>query len=406
MSIRKGLFLVFVLLVPLTRAGLCPAQEPTAAEMRDVLSGRPEFTEEDLSGFGAGEMIAKLLSPKNKREVAVLGVIRIDAPLETVYRAFIDTIGEQRKKTAPAYGKFSTPPAAGDLRRLRLGDNDIEALKNCRVGSCQIRLSAPMIKRLRREAGRAGDDFKIRASDLYRQMLLEYVREYLERGDRALIEYRNRPRPVLPVEDQRELLAGLFWIREAAPEFVEYLTDFPRLRHPEMSSSVSWAEIKFGLRPAYVITHTATYRKREPEISQILILSKQIYASRYIDSSLGLTALISFRPEGKAPAAGKTYLIFTNHTRASALGSGFGSFVRKIVEAEAAEQLETVLGETDRRARAAVLRERRQSEESAAAGERDAFGWLSRPGYPILIALAVILAAAVLAGYARYRAGG
>jgi hypothetical protein len=317
----------------------CLAQTP-AEKMQKVLTVGAGFTEEELKALNQGEIIAKLLSVKDEREVAIGGAIRLTTPLEVSLKAFQDTLSRQNKGSVISSGDFSQTPVPDDLKTLTLDKGDIEKLKICQTGNCDLRLSAQMIERFQKEIDWNATDASTRANLLFRQILLDYVQDYLSRGNEALIEYNHQRNPIKLREEQESLLGNLLWINEFAPEFKEYLKSFPRSDLPSVRNTLTWTKIKFGLKPVIIITQTVTYTIEREGVSQILSVSKQIYASRYFDSSLGLTALIKF-PENE-----NSYLFYTNHSRSSALEGMLSNFKREIVEREALEKLKPLLQNT------------------------------------------------------------
>jgi hypothetical protein len=73
-------------------------------------------------------------------------------------------------------GGFSKQPALADLQDLTLDPRDLQDLKACVVGDCDVKLSASMIERFRKEIDWAAPDYQLKATNLFKQMLLDYVR--------------------------------------------------------------------------------------------------------------------------------------------------------------------------------------------------------------------------------------
>ncbi len=141
-------------------------------------------------------------------------------------------------------------------------------------------------------------------------------------------------------DEQKSLLKGLPWVNEFAPEFSAYLRDFPQNKLTNVKNSIGWSKLKFGLKPVIVITQTITHNSEKNGISQILSVSKQIYASHYFDSSLGLTALANF---AKADSANNTFLFYNNHSRSSSMGGSFSKIIHGVVDKEAIAKIEPLL---------------------------------------------------------------
>lgn len=334
----------FMAICVLTSFGaLTSLGQTSAEEFRTVLRDQAAFTTDDLLTIERGEIVVKLLPVKDKREVAVCGLVRTQAPPEATLPAFHLSMTQLSPNSILAIGKFSNPPILEDLSGLTLERRDIEDLKRCSVGNCKLKLSAAMIERFRREVDWTRPDHRLQANQLFRQMLLDYVRDYLQRGDSALIEYRDQSRGVRLDEEERALLEDSIYINDFAPEFAEYLKGFPRAEQIFVENSINWTKIKFGLKPVIIVTHIATYTRRPGGVRQTLVISKQLYANHYFDSSMALTASINIPISGSTT---ESYLLYTNRSRADSLAGSFSGLKRNLVEREAVADLKAILLQT------------------------------------------------------------
>ena len=227
-----------------------------------------------------------------------------------------------------------------------------------------------MIRRFSENIDWKKDSSRSEAEDLYRRILVEYVRDYLSHGDEALMEYEGKKKTVSLKAEQNSLKQNIFWLKRFSPELDSYLSDFPNSGREDITNTFRWSKIKFGLKPVVIISHTATYKEQDGDTSQIIIISKQIYSSRYIDSSLGFTALVSFPKED---GNFETYIIFANYSRASALASRLGGLARGLVEKEAKGKLKNILGDTRRGAALLIANQANSPETYHPAGYRELF---------------------------------
>jgi hypothetical protein len=317
--------------------------QTSVQEFQNVLRDQAAFTADNFSALERGEMVVKLLPVKDRREVAVCGLMRLQVPLAVSLQAFQESMTQRNSNSILEIGKFSNPPGLEDLQALTLEDRDIEDLKQCVVGDCKLKMSAAMIERFRKEVDWPAPDYRSQATLLFRQMLLDYVRDYLARGDSALIEYHDQFRGVRLDEEHRSLLEASLYINDFAPELTKYLKGFPRPELTDVENAINWTKINFGLKPVTILTHVVTYTRRPSGVPQILVVSKQLYANHYFDSSLALTALIN------VPITGTTsdsYLLYTNRSRADALAGSFSKLKRNLVEGEAVASLNAILLQT------------------------------------------------------------
>jgi hypothetical protein len=307
-------------------------------DLRRALAERAAFGADQIAALERGEPVAKLIPSNDPREVAVCGVIEIPSDPETALKAFQLSLSLKQKSISQS-GKFTNPPLVEDLASLTLSDGDIADLKTCTVGDCKLRLSASMIQRFQKSIDWNATDYKEQANQLFRLMMVEYVTTYLEKGDAALIEYADQTPRVLLAREQESLLTNLLYVNDTAPELIGHSKAFPRSTVP-VEHILSWSMISFGLKPVLVITDVSTYRSDVDGVLRVLVLSKQIYASRYLDASLSLTAAIGDQTRRKSD------LLYVNHSRAGALATSFSKFKHRIVEGRATEDLKGLLGQT------------------------------------------------------------
>lgn len=333
--LSKGVFLS-TLVIACTLVN--PAQI-SSEQFRKTLVDNAAFEADDFTALDNGETVVKLLRVKDKKQVAVCGIVRLQNLPEISMTVFRDSLTQKNNESILDGGKFSTPPVFEDLQAVKLEARDIENMKNCAVGDCDLKMSASMIKRLQAEMDWNAPDYAAQATQLFRQMLFDYIRDYSERGNQALIQYDNRKNTVRLADEHRLLLNESLFIKDLAPEFTKYLRNFPRFQLPGVENSLNWSKVNFGLKPIITITHTATYAHRNDNSSQFLIATKQIYATRYIDSSLALALFVSITVNNSA----ETYLVFTDLSRSDALGGAFSGIKRNVVGQEALDRVKELL---------------------------------------------------------------
>jgi len=153
------------------------------------------------------------------------------------------------------------------------------------------------------------------------------VREYLKSGNAALGEYHDRKPPLRKADEFHSLLRESPYIHEYAPEFYRYLEQYPDEQLSGVENFIYWSKENFGLKPVVSLTHVTIYRRKQ-DPGSVLIASKQIYASHYFDSSLGLTALVEL------PGAQGIYLMYLNRSRVDALRGRLGRMKRSVISRE------------------------------------------------------------------------
>ena len=128
--------------------------QTSLAELQKVLSEKAAFADIDFAALERGETIVKLAPVQDKREIAVSGLVNLRASADEFLRSYRESLTHRNNAAVLEIGSFSATPALSDLQYLTLEPGDIEDLKQCAVGDCEIKLSAAMIQRFARETGK------------------------------------------------------------------------------------------------------------------------------------------------------------------------------------------------------------------------------------------------------------
>lgn len=329
----KILFLSILLAAPSFSVG-----QNSEAEFQKMLREKAAFQETDLAALERGDPVVKVLPAKDKKEIIVYGIVRLGKIQETSIIAFRDSLTQRKNKSMLAGGEFTSPPVINDLDSLNLEKNDFESLQKCRHGDCGLKVSAALIGKLNDLDQNAGD-YRSRITEVYRQEIIDFINDYLSRGDVAIERYNSPGRKTDLVQLTRSLISDVPFAGDLSPEFIKYLRNFPDDELQIVDSKFNWAKVNFGLKPMVTITHTLTYDGSSGGRTRFLVGTKQIYASRYVDSSLALSMMVDIAADNTV----HRYLIFTDVSRSDALGGLFGGFKRDLVGGEAVEHVKEML---------------------------------------------------------------
>lgn len=322
--------LVMVCALVCTVAVTAQAQT-TFPELQNALNNQhASFSEDDFGALQRGETVVKLAPVQDKREVAVAGLVNLRATADEFLRSYRESLTKKNNAAVLEIGSFGAVPALADLQNLTLEPTDIEDLKECTVGDCQIKLSAAMIDRFAKEINWQAPDYAQQATQLFRTMLFDYVTDYRLRGDAALINYGDKTNEVRLAEEHQALTKASGYLNE----FLATARSSSELQPVE--ELLVWSKIKFGLKPVIAINHITIYKRQRELGPQILTVSKQIYANHYFNSSLALTAFVTL-------AGPTSYLVYENRSRADGLQGPFSKLKRRVVEKKAVEGLKGIL---------------------------------------------------------------
>ncbi|HEX5603630.1 MAG TPA: hypothetical protein VFX63_13820 [Pyrinomonadaceae bacterium] len=356
------------------------------AQFQQLLREKASIEEPDFAALQLNQPVVRLVPTSNKREVAVTGLVNINATAEDFLRSYRDSMLQKSNAAILEIGRFGGEPALADIEGLTLEAKDIEDLKECVAGDCQVKLSAPMIERFRNEIDWTAPDYQLRVTNLFKQMLVAYIRDYHTRGEAALIEYSDKRDRVSLATEQRALTSAGGYINS-------FLTD-TKSDLQLVEEALVWSKIKFGLKPVIAVNHISIYKRNSGVGPQVLVASKQIYANHYFNAFHALTAFVN--------VPGAAYLVYENRSRADGLEGPFGKIKRGVVEKKALEGLRGIMAQSKAGLEGPALTAATAADFSA----RDSDGWGQRlfGGIRPLLWLLVLSAIIALLVLGRRRA--
>jgi hypothetical protein len=167
-----------------------------------------------------GVPITKLLDTDEAEEVAVFGAIWINAPIRQYVEAVQDIENFERGGGFRVTKRISMPPMLEDFADRRLPDEDIAALRTCRIGDCDVKPGLSALERFGTDVNWTAGDSRPAADALMRRLTLDYVNGYLEGGNERLAMYRDDSRPTYVADEFRAIV-------DRMPELT---SDLPALR--------------------------------------------------------------------------------------------------------------------------------------------------------------------------------
>jgi hypothetical protein len=292
-----------------------------------------------VTGIQNGKAFAKILPTSNPSDIFVCGAVYIRAK-PAAYLQFMQDM--TRRKTVTGYlgaGEFSAPPAVGDLDGLSLERDDIENLKNCRPGHCELQLPEESMEAARAAIQWNSPDVAEQITILAKRGIVRLLKEYQQAGDRALLPYRDKRDPVPPAEQFRSILRHVELFPQYLPDLNRYLLQYPNSRPEQAQDLFYWEKVNFGLKPTIRVNHAIIYRTSGPGAVHVLAI-KQLYATHYFQTALDLSFCV---PSSKVSGEDGFYLITVKGSRQAGLTGVKGGLIRKVVVARTHESLERAL---------------------------------------------------------------
>ena len=296
------------------------AQTWDLAELR-ALAG---LTVEQWKAMNGGDPQASVLDSKVKREVAVVGAAHVRATTTCFVTMLRDIENFKKNPAVLQIRKFGRPFDQQSIEGFRLEIADVDSLRNCRLGDCSVKLPVAAMERLGRDVDWSQPDHAVTFQTVVREELTAYLESYLDQGNSALIEYRDKSKPVRLADEFRAVLDARPGLAGLVPEFYEHMARFPRDPSPDVTEFFYWSIETFGLKPVTSITHVSIY----VQPGRAVAASKQIYASHYFDASIGLTAALDDPGAVSGPGM---YLVYLNRSRIDLLSGFFGGLRRTVL---------------------------------------------------------------------------
>jgi hypothetical protein len=280
---------------------------------------------EERTTLDGDRVVARTLTGE-KGQLGVFVATRLNAQPDALV-AWTHAIAElKRSKFVLAVGRFSDPPRLSDLDGLALDDRDLDAIRRCRPGACGLKLTAAEIDALRVVAAGAGAGWRDAVQREFRRLLVARVIQYRAAGLARSFPPADRPAAIHPQEALSAVLDASPYLRRI-PDVMTWLTRYPRA-DTTVESFLYWSKEHYGEgKPVISVTHVGIVRPDgDSRVPGVLIAGKQIFATHYLESALGLTVIV------RDPTTGTSYLAYLNRSQVDFLRGWFGRLMRGTVE--------------------------------------------------------------------------
>jgi hypothetical protein len=316
---RRGSVVVLVLGFAVLAAVPASDLDP---EVRTVLARDLKFSPGEFADLQRGKTVRHTIDTSAPGEVAVAGAIRVDAPKAALLEGLRDIVRFKRNADVLQIGRFSNPPVPADLDPLTVDSNDFD-VRSCRVGNCDVRLPAEAIRRLQQDVDVKATDAQEAGARFFKRILFNDITAYVAGSAGRMAQYDDGDRPIRPIDEFDAVLKNTPAIAALAPGLAAHLAAFPTNRLDGAEDFLYWSKEKFGIAPFITITHVTIVCE---SVHTCVATSKDVYSSRYFDTSLALTIASDSQSNPET-----FYLVYVNRSRATALKGRFGGLWRSIV---------------------------------------------------------------------------
>jgi hypothetical protein len=337
MSIRiRSVGLLVLVLLPLT-AAWAQANEATVEQFFREYVG---LNNDQIAEIQAGKAVARILDSRTPDEVFVFGAVYVHATPEEYLRLASDVDSLRKLPNYLAIQKFNDPPQLSDLDGLTLEADDIQQLKTCKPGHCEVQLPSESMDALRRSVDWSAPDAAEQVNRLAKEMILEALLRYQQGGNAALGTYRDKNHPTAVAETFRSLLSRSKALPVYLPELDRYLLDYPNAQSENIKSEFYWEKVNFGLKPTIRVIQAIVYQGASATDPAYAVALKQLYASHYFETALDITVCVRDDQNQKRPGI---YLITLKGSQQAGLTGFKGSIIRKVAVDKTRSALEKAL---------------------------------------------------------------
>jgi hypothetical protein len=312
-------------------------QTSNAREEVDGALQKMKFTAAEIATLHGGAVIARA-DTASEGEILTQAAVKILVPHAQVVAYYGQMIAYVDGDVTLGFGRFSTPAVPADVAQLAFDRDEVDALKNCRPGRCDVRLGGAAFTTLQSGINWQAADYPTEVNAFARNAAISYVNDYRTRGDEALITYNDSNKPLNLKTEWASILASASVLHAFHPALARYLGAYPEEPLPGAVDILYWIKENYGRKPVISIVHGVVYTP-PGQTDRTIVAQKYIYASHYYDASLALAAIISGTENG-SPA---TYIVYGNRSRGDLLRGGFGGMVRGAARSQAKKAAEQTL---------------------------------------------------------------
>jgi hypothetical protein len=292
-------------------SSLFPAVRLSKAELRELYRG---------------EITVKVLDSDAPSDLVVFAGSRINVTPQR----FVDAIRHSARlwegSKIPKTGTFHVPVRTADVTDMRLPAEDLDALRRCRPGDCDVKLSAEEIARLRVAVEGSPGDWRSAAQTEFRLLILDRIHTYRRAGLSGLALVHDQEPPIDPYTAFTNLLSRAQFENESVLRLAEYLARYPRLPVPrEAEDHLYWLETVHPPKPTIQASHIVIDRGTDEQSVEVAVVSRQVFATHYINASLSVTLLVKAH-------TGERFMLYVNRSSADGLGGLFSGVKRYFVQ--------------------------------------------------------------------------
>jgi hypothetical protein len=328
---NSRIFLAAIVVWGLGCSLVCAQPQPST-----FLKNRIGLTDAEIQKITSGQVATRVLDTGSKYGMLVFGAVYINAPVPKFAEAYRNVNNLLKDKIYIAVQEFSQggkPPTIADFARLELPRQDVDELKDCKMGDCDIQIF-DKVTALQSKINWSSPERYAQANQLVRERLVQGITQYLSGGLQALGNYRDRENPLNLYQATKEMVERSSYIpKEKMPGVYSHIVDYPKGKMTGADDFFYWQNMDFGQGPTIRVDHVTIFPGTYGPV-QSIVADKQLYATRYIRLALQLFYCVR---DTQNPNKSGFYLLEMNDSQLPDFGGLKLSIVRKVATSKSVE---------------------------------------------------------------------
>ena len=268
------------------------AAEDAKDRLHRFLKNDMAFSEKEFKSFKEGQTVTKKLKTATKHEVGMFSIAKINVSKDFLLKNYSKKGMNLETAAANSWGIIKTPPQIEALGEITLPKRDIKDLANCKPGKCKVKAPVGAINKII-ELDAKAPEFEQKANQLLQQDTVDYVNKYLKDGNKMLVEYGDKKKPVRLAEQFKGLMTASPYLKKHVPDLYAYLDNYPNSQLPQAEDTFMWIKEELDnkdARPILSVNHMVVYQP-DGSSGEPIVALKQLYATHYFEANLSLTVL-------------------------------------------------------------------------------------------------------------------
>ena len=303
---------------------------------RAFFKERIKLTDAEIQTIDQGTVVTKVLdSGDPKYGVLVFGAVYVDSPVAKLAAAVRDINALRQNKVYLAVQQFGvqgTPSKASDFENMQLDKRDVDELKKCSPGYCDIQVFD--VAGLQRQVDWNVPGRYEQVNQLVRERVNQGMTAYMKGGLKAFGSYHDRDKPLNLYEATKSMLDLSYYLpQDKAEAIYSHVAEFPQGKMAGAEDLFYWDKIDLGKESTIRVNHLTLFPQGAGPV-KFLAVNKQLYASRYLRAALQVFYCV---PDTQNPTKTGFYLIEMNDSRLPDFESVKLGIVRKVAGSKATD---------------------------------------------------------------------